>query len=273
MKQYITEEIMKTKYGNWMPIEYGIAASALAGACLGADIVLRFNERGKDKTVLSHCAHAALLTGAAVSAAGAVYCFTANSKFSYNGDRQLARQVTEGIAKYIDLPNGGLALDVGCGSGALAIECAKRNPSATVLGVDTWGPQYLAYSKKVCERNAEAEGVANVRFEKGNALHLEYPDETFDAVMSNYVYHNIPSDDRQAILRETLRVLKKGGTFAIHDLMSEKRYGDMELFAQLLRDEGYERVELIDTTDGMFMDRKEAAMLLLKGSVLLTGTK
>ena len=264
---------MKTKYGNWMPVEYGIGAAVLAGACLGADAVLRIQERGKEKTVLSHCAHGALLTGALVSTAAAAYCMTAHNRFSYNGERQLARQVTEGIAEYIDLPDGGLALDVGCGSGALAIACAKRFPHASVLGVDTWGPEYLAYSRKVCERNAKAEGVTNVRFEKGNANHLDYPDETFDAVMSNYVYHNIAGKNRQELIRETLRVLKKGGTFAIHDLMSEGRYGDMELFAQRLRDEGYERVELIDTTDGLFMNRREAGMLMLKNSILLTGKK
>ena len=41
---------------------------------------------------------------------------------------------------------------------------------------------------------------------------------------------------------ETLRVPKKGGTFAIHDLMSERRYGDMQAFVQKLREMGYERV-------------------------------
>ena len=52
---------------------------------------------------------------------------------------------------------------------------------------------------------------------------------------------------------ETLRVPKKGGTFAIHDLMSERRYGDMQAFVQKLREMGCERVELIDTTTGKFM--------------------
>ena len=39
---------------------------------------------------------------------------------------------------------------------------------------------------------------------------------------------NITGADKQELLLETLRVLKKGGTFAIHDLMSKARYGDME---------------------------------------------
>ena len=95
--------------------------------------------------------------------------------------------------------------------------------------------------------------MKNASFRRGNAVKLDFPDESFDAVTSNYVYHNITGADKQALLLETLRVLKKGGTFAIHDLMSPRRYGDMQAFVQKLRDMGYERVELIDTTDGSFI--------------------
>ena len=57
----------------------------------------------------------------------------------------------------------------------------------------------------------------------------------------------------------------------IHDLMSLRRYGDMQVFVQKHRDMGYERVELIDTTDGSFMTPKEARHLMLRGSTLLVG--
>ncbi|MBP3873918.1 MAG: class I SAM-dependent methyltransferase, partial [Lachnospiraceae bacterium] len=57
-------------------------------------------------------------------------------------------------------------------------------------------------------------------FQHGNAMRLDFQDGSFDAVVSNYVYHNIPGD-RQTLLLETLRVLKKGGTFAIHDIFSK----------------------------------------------------
>ena len=48
----------------------------------------------------------------------------------------------------------------------------------------------------------------NVHFLRADARELPFPDESFDLVTSNYVYHNIPGD-RQALLRESLRVLKK----------------------------------------------------------------
>ncbi len=77
-----------------------------------------------------------------------------------------------------------------------------------------------------------------VQKEKKNCK-LIFPDEYFDAVTSNYVYHNITGVNKQELLRETLRVLKKGGTFAIHDIMSKARYGDMQQFVSELYDEGY----------------------------------
>jgi len=91
-------------------------------------------------------------------------------------------------------------------------------------------------------------------------------------VVSNYVYHNIPGD-RQQYLLETLRTLKKGGTFALHDIFSKSRYGDMQAFVKKLRDMGYEKVDLIDTTGGIFIKKSEAGWMGLSGSALLTGRK
>ena len=160
--------------------------------------------------------------------------------FSYNGKRQMSRQIIDGVAEYVKLPDGGRGLDVGCGSGALTIAVAKRNPNGKVFGIDRWGAEYASFSKKLCEDNAMVEGVSErTVFAQGDALKLDFPDESFDAVTSNYVYHNIPSRDRQTILLETLRVLKKGGSFAIHDIFSKSKYGDMQAFVRKLRDMGY----------------------------------
>ena len=63
-------------------------------------------------------------------------------------------------------------------------------------------------------------------------------------MVSNYVYHNIPGD-RQKYLLETLRTLKKGGTFALHDIFSKSKYGDMQTFVKKLKEMGYLQVELL----------------------------
>ena len=194
--------------------------------------------------------------------------------FSYNGKRQMSRQIIEGVAEYVKLPEGGRGLDVGCGSGALTIAVAKRNPQGSMSGIDRWGAEYASFSKKLCEDNANAEGVAErTDFAQGDALKLDFPDEAFDSVTSNYVYHNIPSRDRQAILLETLRVLKKGGTFAIHDIFSKSKYGDMQAFVKKLRDMGYDQIELIPTDSGLFMSPWEAKWMALSGSTILVGRK
>ena len=97
--------------------------------------------------------------------------------------------------------------------------------------------------------------------------------EFADAVVSNYVYHNIMGSDKRALLLETLRVLKKGGVFAINDNMKPRAYGDMEAFAQELRDMGYEDVRLIDTAQEAFGSRRRAAMMMLGDSRMLAGRK
>ncbi|MBP2015206.1 class I SAM-dependent methyltransferase [Anaerococcus degeneri] len=194
--------------------------------------------------------------------------------FDYKGKRKLAKVIIDGTADYVKIPDGGVGLDVGCGSGALTIDCAKRNPKATMVGCDIWSGSYKGeFSKKICQENAKAEGVSNVRFEEGNAVKLPFEDESFDVVTSNYVYHNIMGHNKQKLLLETLRVLKKGGVFVIHDLMSKSRYGDMNKFIEKLKQNGYEDVQLIDTTNGLFMGHKESLFLGLSGSVLLIGRK
>lgn len=59
-----------------------------------------------------------------------------------------------------------------------------------MVGIDRWGAEYASYSQKLCERNALAEGVTNISFQKGDACRLDFADESFDVVTSNYVYHN-----------------------------------------------------------------------------------
>ena len=46
--------------------------------------------------------------------------------------------------------------------------------------------------------------------------------------------------------------MKKGGTFAIHDIFSAGKYGDMHVFVEKLKEMGYEKVDLIDTTNGKY---------------------
>ena len=259
---------MKPDYKNWMP--KGMVYSFLFAflGCAVAAAAFQLLPDGTLRTVLTM----AFGVIAVIFCGLSIWAISMYRAFDYNGKRQMARQIIEGTASCVSLPEGGKVLDVGCGSGALGIAVGKRNPGAEIIGIDRWGKEYASFSKALCESNARAEGVSRITFQQGDATHLDFPDEIFDAVVSNYVYHNIPGD-RQKYLLETLRTLKKGGTFALHDIFSKSKYGDMQAFVKKLRDMGYSRVELIDTTNGMFMKKSEAAWMALSGSALLTGRK
>lgn len=263
---------MKPDYKNWVPKE--IVVGLAAGTFISSILLVVFGMwgiglQGTVRSVLT------VISGIASIAFLAAFGTMLNMHvaFSYTGKHQLARRIVWGISEYAKIPDGGVGLDIGCGSGALTIYTAKKNPNAKMIGIDVWDNRYKEYSKTLCEQNAEAEGIKNVEFAKGNAIKLDYPDESFDYVTSNYCYHNITGKNKQELLLETLRVLKKGGTFAIHDLMSVVRYGDMKSFKKKLLDMGYEEVELIDTAHGLFMSSKEAKNVALRGSTLLVGKK
>ena len=259
---------MKPDYKNWMP--KGLVMSfclTFLGLCAVLAVIALLAE-GSVRTVLL------IVFGvlAAVFLGLSIWAVMMYRAFDYHGKRRMSRQIIDGTAAYVKVPEGGTCLDVGCGSGALSIAVAKRNPKASVIGIDRWGKEYASFSRILCERNALAEGVKNVSFRQGDATCLNFADETFDAVTSNYVYHNIPGD-RQALLLETLRTLKKGGTFVIHDIMSASKYGDMQAFMKKLKDMGYKKAELIGTTNGKFMKKSEAGWMGLSGSALLIGKK
>ena len=243
---------MKADYRNWVPksMVYGLAGGTLAAFVL----FLLFGATGMILQGTPRLICGIIFgIGTQIKQFFTVWMGALHRTFDYNGKRKLAKTIIDGTAKYVTIPDSGTGLDVGC---------------------DIWSGAYKAeFTRKRCEENAKAEGASNVRFEEGNAIRLPFEDERFDAVTSNYVYHNIAGHDKQKLLLETLRVLKKGGTFAIHDLMSKARYGDMDDFVRKLKAEGYEEVRLIDTTDGIFMGRKEASWLGLAGSTLLIGKK
>lgn len=263
---------MKADYKNWMPKGMLVFLFCMAAACLAVSVI--FGAAGVlTEGALRIVLGAVFGAGFVFFAVFAVLCSNMYLAFSYNGRRRVSERIINRLAAYVTLPAGGKGLDVGCGSGALTIACAKNNPHAEMVGVDRWGKEYASFSRELCERNSVAEGVSNVRFMRGDAVRLDFPDESFDAVTSNYVYHNIKGKDRQELLLETLRVLKKGGTFAIHDCMPRSLYGDIAFFAQKLKDMGYERVELIGTTNGRFLSKRESRLYMLGDSTLLVGKK
>ena len=210
--------------------------------------------------------------GRAALAALLVWITWIRRQYAFGGGG-IMEQVHRVVLSHLDYDGQGSLLEVGCGSGALSIRAALTWPESKVTGMDYWGAVYN-YSKALCEKNAASEGVASrCVFRHGDANHLDFPDESFDAVISNYVYHNVMGADMHKLLLESLRVLKKGGVFALNDDMKPKLYGDMDVFAQKLREMGYQDVRLIDTAEEAFGSHRRAAMMMLGSSRLLVGRK
>ena len=111
-------------------------------------------------------------------------------QYAFDGGRIMER-VHQTILSHMDYDGKGTLLDVGCGSGALSIRAALTWQETKVVGIDYWAPVYN-YSQALCEKNAVSEGAGDrCTFCRGDANKLDFPDGSFDAVVSNYVYHNI----------------------------------------------------------------------------------
>lgn len=189
---------MKANYKNWVLKILIVGMTAATAVSIAALVV--FGVCGLWVTKTWQIVLGILSAVAAVGCGKTLqWSITAYNAFSYDGKRQLSQRIIEGTANYITLPEGGVGLDVGCGSGALTIACVKRNPQGRVVGVDHWGKDYAEFSLPLCQSNAKAEGIRNAAFQKGDATKLPFPNETFDAVTSNYVYHNISGVDKQLL--------------------------------------------------------------------------
>ena len=104
-----------------------------------------------------------------------------------------------------------VVLDIGCGTGTLAVEIKRRQPAAQVIGVDP-DPKALALAVAKARR-----ARVDVRFARGFADALEFGDATLDRVFSSMMFHHIRKDDKPKVLAEIRRVLKPGGSLELID--------------------------------------------------------
>ncbi len=180
------------------------------------------------------------------------------------------------LLEHMQWDGQGKLLDIGCGAGALSIKCAKKYSKAAITGIDYWGSEWN-YAKEQCESNAKIEGIENqISFQKGDAAKLEFADETFDAAVSNFVFHEVRSQpDKQLVVREALRVVKKGGVFVFHDMFEQKMlYGDMNTFIEQLRKEGITEIHYVANTEKeTFIPGYLSAPWMLKNMGLIYGVK
>lgn len=117
--------------------------------------------------------------------------------------------MTDWGLQQITVPKNAVILDVGCGGGRTVRELAALALEGRVVGLD-----YSAASVAVSrDTNAQEIAAGRVQIEQGSVVALPFPDHTFDIVTAVETHYYWP--DLSANVREILRVLKPGGTFAL----------------------------------------------------------
>ena len=224
-------------YGNWVPKKMIVALLTFGLICLVIALV--------PVPVVVRIIFGVL---AALGLVGFLYFTYAYHVFS-SGGGNLQAHLWDIVIEKLPWDGNGKCLDVGTGNGSLAIFAAKKHPQAEVTGIDYWGKSWN-YAQEVCESNAAVEGVGDrLHFQKASAASLPFGDGEFDAIISNFVFHEVrDAKDKRDTIREALRVLRKGGAFSLQDLLLQKSlYGEMDDLLATIRGWGVEEVHYTDS--------------------------
>jgi SAM-dependent methyltransferase len=94
-------------------------------------------------------------------------------------------------------------------------------------------------------------------------------------VVSNLVFHEVGDvRDKRELIREALRVLKRGGAFAFQDLFLVKRhYGDVDDLVGVIRSWGTREVAFVDTSDSEFIPKALRLPFMLGRIGIIYGKK
>jgi ubiquinone/menaquinone biosynthesis C-methylase UbiE len=109
------------------------------------------------------------------------------------------------------IQHGNLVLDVGCGTGTLAVQMKKTIPEADILCIDG-DLQVLSIARGKARKNE-----ADIRFSCCFSTQLPFPENSFDRIVSSLFFHHLSKTQKIATLDEMHRMLKPGGQLHVAD--------------------------------------------------------
>ncbi len=133
-----------------------------------------------------------------------------------SGKEQTFRQM---IIDLVQLQSGEAVLDVGCGTGTLAIVAKKRvGETGRVCGIDP-STQLLAGARRKAAR-----AKLLIDFLQEGIEQMPFPNQSFDVVLSTFMMHHVPDDLKRRGLSEIARVLKPQGRLLVIDFKHSEEH-------------------------------------------------
>jgi len=109
------------------------------------------------------------------------------------------------------LQPGQRILEIGCGTGNVTILVKTLYPAIEVVGLDP-DPKALDRARRKADRQR-----VSVELDRGFSDELHYPDESYDRVLSAFMFHHLKRDEKKQSLLEIRRVLRPGGSLHLLD--------------------------------------------------------
>jgi ubiquinone/menaquinone biosynthesis C-methylase UbiE len=145
------------------------------------------------------------------------------------------------IIELAKLNENGTLLDVGCGTGTLLCEIAKRYHNIDIIGIDV-SQNLLDVAKQKIQQHGD-----QIELKIASVLELPYPDNTFNVVVTSIMFHQLDIEEKSKAVQEIYRVLKTGGRYvsaefgpkASNPIRKWLAKGEWTLYPSHLRDAGF----------------------------------